>query len=537
MESGLPLRYVPAVLSLAATLAAGALTLLVSPLWLVVAIPVGLLAATGIFDFFQNRHSILRNYPITGHFRFLLESIRPEIQQYFIELDKEGKPYHRSDRSVIYERAKLENEEVAFGTELDVGSEGYEWMAHSIAAKEPPDGPQPRVTIGNAQCSKPYEMALMNVSAMSFGALSSRAIEALNTGAARGGFAHDTGEGGLSEYHLNGGDLVWEIGSSYFGCRTDDGRLDEAMFKEKASHEQVKCINIKLSQGAKPGRGGVMPARKVTAEIAKVRDVPQGEKCVSPPSHPEFDSPVGLLEFVARLRELSGGKPTGFKLCFGSRIELLAIVKAMLETEILPDFIIVDGGEGGTGAGPLEFSDHVGMPLREGLLAVQNALVGSGLREQIRIGASGKVSTGFDIARLMALGADYTNAARAMMMSIGCLQTRECHLNTCPVGVATQDPKRIRALNVERSATRCFNYQNETIKSLNTIAASHGLDHPSEFTPQHIMRRINETEVRSFAEIYDWLNEGELLGGGPESWAGHWRVADPFHFGLGAESW
>ncbi|MBK8295108.1 MAG: FMN-binding glutamate synthase family protein [Solirubrobacterales bacterium] len=490
----------------------------------------GALAALGVYDFFQTRHSLLRNYPIIGRFRYLFESIRPELQQYFVEPDTEGKPYPRTDRSVIYERAKLANEDVAFGTELDVMAEGYEWMAHSIAAKEPPDGPQPRVTVGGDQCSKPYEMALLNVSAMSFGSLSSRAIEAMNRGATRGGFAHDTGEGGISDYHLNGGDLVWEIGSGYFGCRTDNGRLDEAVFRDKASHEQVKCISVKLSQGAKPGRGGVMPARKVTAEIAEVREVPEGEKCVSPPSHPEFETPVGLLEFVAKLRELSGGKPTGFKLCFGSRIELLAIIKAMLKTEIRPDFIIVDGAEGGTGAGPFEFSDRVGMPLRDGLLAVQNALVGVGIREQIRVGASGKVSTGFHIARLMALGADYTNAARAMMMSIGCIQTQECHLDTCPVGVATQDPTRIRALNVERSATRCFNYQRETVRSLSNIAAAHGLDHPGEFTPQHMMRRINETDVRSFAEIYEWLDKGELLEGGPESWAAHWQAADPSRF-------
>lgn len=526
----------PAVLALAATLIAIFLAVLVSPLWLVAAVPFGALAILGIYDFFQNRHSILRNYPILGHFRFMFESVRPELQQYFVEPDTEGRPYPRTDRSVIYERAKQENEEVAFGTELDVHAKGYEWMAHSIAAKEPPDGPQPRISLGGDQCSKPYDMALLNVSAMSFGSLSSRAIEALNRGAARGGFAHDTGEGGLSEYHLNGGDLVWEIGSGYFGCRTDDGGFDESIFRDKASHDQVKAVSIKLSQGAKPGRGGVMPARKVTGEIAAVRGVPKGEKCVSPPSHPEFDTPFGLLEFLARLRELSSGKPTGFKLCFGSRIELLAIVKAILESGIRPDFIIVDGAEGGTGAGPLEFSDHVGMPLREGLLAVQNALVGAGLRKQIRVGASGKVSTGFHIARLMALGADYTNAARAMMMSIGCIQTQECHLDTCPVGVATQDPSRVRALNVERSAARCFNYQKETVRSLRTLAAAHGLDHPAEFTPQHMMRRINELDVRSFAEVYEWLDEGELLDGGPESWAGHWKLADPTRFAAGAES-
>ena len=508
----------------------GILALVVSPLWLIAAVPLLAVGALGVYDLLQNRHSILRNYPITGHFRFIFEAVRPEIQQYFIERDTDGSPYPRADRSVIYARAKLQNEEVAFGTEMDVREEGYEWMTHSIVAKEPSEDEQPRVKVGGGQCSKPYEMALLNVSAMSFGSLSGRAIKALNLGAKRGGFAHDTGEGGLSDYHLQGGDIVWEIGSGYFGCRTDDGGFDPDIFTEKAARDEVKTISIKLSQGAKPGRGGVMPARKVTKEIADVRGVPKGEKCVSPPSHSEFDSPTGLLEFVAHLRELSGGKPTGFKLCIGSRIELLAIVKAILETGIKPDFVIVDGAEGGTGAGPLEFSDHVGMPLREGLLAMRNALVGSGLRDEIRIGASGKVSTGFDLARLLAFGADYTNAARAMMMSIGCIQSQECHLDTCPVGVATQDPSRIRALNVERSAERCFHYQRETIKSLRTLAAAQGLDHPAGIGPAHMMRRVSETEVLSFGEIYEWLEDGELLAQPPERWARHWDSADPAHF-------
>ena len=308
------------------------------------------------------------------------------------------------------------------------------------------------------------------------------------------------------------------------------------IFRDKAAHDSVKTINIKLSQGAKPGRGGVMPARKVTAEIAEVRGVPKGEKCVSPASHSEFDTPIGLLEFVARLRELSGGKPTGFKLCVGSRIELLAIVKAILQTGIEPDFVIVDGAEGGTGAAPLEFSDHVGMPLREGLMATHNALVGAGLRDRIRVGASGKVSTGFDIARLLAIGADYTNAARAMMMSIGCIQSQECHLDTCPVGVATQNPRRVRAMDVERGAARCFNYQHETIRSLRTLVASQGLEHPGDLSPEHMMRRIDEIEIRSFGEIYGWLQEGELLADPRESWARHWELADPSTFATRAKA-
>ncbi len=532
-----PLRYLPALGILAAALVALALAVNHSAWWLIAAVPLTALFALGVFGFFQTSHPLLRNYPILGHFRFLFEAIRPEIQQYFVEPDTEGTPYPRTVRSVIYGRAKLGNDEIGFGSERDVRVEGYEWMTHSIAARHPPDTPAPRVRVGGEQCSQPYEMALLNVSAMSFGSLSSRAIEALNIGAARGGFAHDTGEGGISRYHLNGGDLIWEIGSAYFGCRTGDGAFDAASFREKAAHPQVKAINIKLSQGAKPGRGGVMPARKVTSEIAEVRGLPEGQRCVSPAAHTEFDSPVSLLEFVARLRDLSGGKPTGFKLCVGSRIEFLAIVKAMLLTGITPDFIVVDGSEGGTGAAPLEFSDHVGMPLREGLLTVHNSLVGSGLRRQVRVAASGKVSTGFDIARLMALGADYTNSARSMMMAIGCIQTRKCHLDSCPVGIATQDPSRVRALNVERSAARCANYQQKTVGSLRTLAAAQGLDHPGEFTPHHMMRRIDEIEVRSFAEIYEWLDEGELLDGGPESWAGHWQVAEPSRFVAGAQGW
>ena len=512
-------------------LCAVAASVALSPLWLIAALPLLALAALGIYDVLQREHSILRNYPIAGHLRFLLEDLRPELQQYFIERDYDGRPYPRDVRSSIYSRAKLENEEVAFGTELDTGVPGYEWFSHSVAAKEPKtDGPQPRVTLGGPQCSRPYEMALLNVSAMSFGSLSGNAITALNRGAKRGGFAHDTGEGGLSDYHLQGGDLVWEIGSGYFGCRTKDGDFDPDQFAEKAGREEVKAVHVKLSQGAKPGRGGVMPAKKVTKEIAYARGVPEGEKCVSPASHSEFSDPRGLLEFVARLRDLCGGKPTGFKLCVGSRIELLAICKAIRESGIQPDFVIVDGGEGGTGAGPEEFADHVGTPLTEGLMSVHNALVGTGLRDEIRLGASGKVATGFDIARRIAQGADFTNAARAMMMSVGCIQSQRCHLNNCPVGVATQDPKRARALDVETQAERCCNYQGETIKSLQTIVAAQAMDHPRELTPARLMRRIGEHEIRTYAEVYEWLGAGELLAEPPESWAGDWERADPGSF-------
>lgn len=526
------MRFVPFAIVVLLALASTALAVLVSPWWALAAVPFLALAARGSWDVIQAEHAILRNYPLLGHGRFLLEKIRPEIQQYFIERDYDGRPFSRYKRTAIYARAKLDNEEVAFGTELDTTQPGYEWLTPSLDVKDAPDDddPQPRVTVGGPQCTKPYEMALLNVSAMSFGSLSGRAITALNQGAARGGFAHDTGEGAISDYHLQGGDLVWEIASGYFGCRTHEGRFDPDEFADKASIDAVKATHVKLSQGAKPGRGGVMPARKVTQEIADVRGVPKGEKCVSPSNHPEFGNPIGLLEFMAKLRELSGGKPSGFKLCIGSKVEFLAICKAMVETEIYPDFITIDGGEGGTGAGPAEFSNHMGMPLTEGLIHVHNSLVGVRLRDKIRLGASGKVANGFDIARRLAMGADYTNAARAMMMSIGCIQSQQCHLDTCPVGVATQDSTRVRALHVERSAERCKNFQSETVRSLGELAASAGFEDPRRLTPDRLMRRVNETEITSYDKIYHWLDEGELLDDPPEDWAPYWRAASAEQF-------
>ncbi len=350
-----------------------------SPWWLCALVPLLALTLLGIFDIVQRQHSILRNYPIIGHFRSLMEGVRPEMQQYFIELSIEGTPFDRATRSVIYGRAKGVNHEVSFGTERNLYLEGAEWLVHSTAPKQLPSTPH-RVTVGGPQCSQPYEMALLNVSAMSFGSLSSNAILALNGGAKLGGFAHDTGEGGLTRYHLEpGGDLIWEIGSGYFGCRDSKGSFDPAQFAGKAAAPAVKCISLKLSQGAKPGIGGVMPAAKMTREIAEARGVPVGEKCVSPPTHTAFESPIGMLEFVAELRERSGGKPTGFKMCVGSHVDVAAICKAILATGVVPDFIIVDGAEGGTGAAPLEYADHVGMPLTDGLVVLRDALVGCDL--------------------------------------------------------------------------------------------------------------------------------------------------------------
>lgn len=396
-----------------------------SPLWWIPAVPLLAIAVLGVWDLLRRRHSVLRNYPIIGHLRFLLEDIRPELQQYFIERNVDGRPFDRDVRSIVYERAKGIEDEEPFGTERDVYEDGYEFLVHSIAPKKQPDEP-PRVMIGGPDCTRPYDMALLNVSAMSFGSLSANAILALNRGAALGGFAHDTGEGGLSDYHLrHGGDLVWEIGTGYFGCRTGDGDFDEQEFRDKSAHDSVKCVSLKLSQGAKPGVGGVLPVAKVNAEIARVRDVPEGKTVTSPPYHRVFHTPRELIRFVARMRELSGGKPAGFKLCVGSRREFLAVCKAMLAEGATPDFIIVDGGEGGTGAAPLEFADHIGTPLTEGLITVHNALVGTGLRDRIKIGVSGKVATGADIVKRMIQGADYTNAARAMMFSIGCIQAQK----------------------------------------------------------------------------------------------------------------
>ena len=526
------MRFAALVLSILLLACALALAVVTGAVgWIAVAVVLAVPAAVGVYDLVQRRHSILRNYPILGHARFALESVRPELQQYFIERNYNGRPYDRDTRTAIYERAKGLKDEQAYGTERDVGEPGYEWLLHTNAPVDPPkDAPQPRVRIGGPDCTKPYDMALLNVSAMSFGALSANAITALNRGAAAGGFAHDTGEGGLTEHHLHGGDLVWEIGTGYFGARTRDGGFDEAKFAEKAAHDQVKMVSLKLSQGAKPGIGGVLPGPKVTEEIAKARDVPKGETCVSPPAHKVFSTPRELVRFIAHMRELAGGKPTGFKLCVGARHELLAVCKAMVEEGVTPDFIIVDGAEGGTGAAPAEYEDHMGTPLTEGLIMVHNALVGTGLRDRIRIGASGKVATGSDIVKRLAQGADYTNAARAMMMATGCIMSQRCHTNECPVGVATQDPKRARALDVEDKFRRVQRYQHATVAEAQRLLGSMGLRDPGHVTPHNLMRRVDHVHTRSYAELYDWLAPSELLDEAPAAWAVDWERADPDAF-------
>ncbi|ABD12271.1 glutamate synthase family protein [Frankia casuarinae] len=492
----------------------------------------GALLALAVHDVTQRRHAILRNYPVFGHLRFMLESIRPEIQQYFIERNYDGRPFDRDIRTSIYERAKGIHSDQAFGTERDVNAVGYEYLLHStVPLAVAPGTPPPRVRIGGPDCTQPYDMALLNISAMSFGALSGNAVLAMNRGAAAGGFAHDTGEGGLTEHHLRyHADLVWEIGSGYFGARTADGDFDPALFKDKAALPSVRMVELKLSQGAKPGLGGILPAAKVSAEIARARGVPAGVTCVSPPGHRVFSTPRELVLFIARMRELAGGKPTGFKLCMGPRRELLAICRAMLAEGITPDFIVVDGGEGGTGAAPLEYEDHVGTPLTEGLMTVHNALVGVGLRDQVRIGVSGKIATGVDIVKRLAQGADYTNAARAMMMAVGCIQAQRCHTNTCPVGVATQDPRRARAVDVADKGERVRRYQQAAVAQAVQMIASLGCAGPEQLHPGMLMRRVTHTDTRSYAELYEWLEPGELLVEPPADWAADWAAADPDRF-------
>ena len=485
-----------------------------SPLWLWPALAFGALAVVGLMDYLQPRQSIRRNYPVLAHFRFFFEMIRPEIRQYFIESDTDELPFSRAQRSIIYQRAKGVADKRPFGTQLDVYEPQYEWINHSLMPATIASHDF-RVTIGGAECSQPYSASVMNISAMSFGALSANAVLALNEGARRGHFYHDTGEGSVSRYHREpGGDLVWEIGSGYFGCRSPQGGFDAERFRENAASAQVKMIEIKLSQGAKPGHGGVLPGAKVTPEIAEARGVPLGEDCVSPATHSAFSTPIEMMEFVARLRELAGGKPVGIKLAIGHPWEIFGVVKAMLQTGITPDFIVVDGGEGGTGAAPLEFTNHVGAPLREGLMLVHNTLVGANLRARVKIGASAKIVTAFDIARSMAMGADWCNSARGFMFALGCLQAQVCHTGHCPTGVTTQDPKRMRALVVPDKAERVYQFHRNTLHALQELMAAAGLTHPNQLGPEHIIRRVSSTEVRSLAALHLWLKPGELLDGG-----------------------
>ena len=526
-------RFIP--FTLAVVLALGGFSLIASGSQSLWALAIFLLGAgftlIGLHDLFQTRHAVLRNYPIAAHLRFILESIRPEMRQYFFEDEKHGMPFGRDKRAIIYQRAKMQLDKRPFGTTYDVYADGFEWMSHSLAPK--PLAPSDfRVRVGGPDCVHPYAASVFNISAMSFGALSPNAIRALNEGARKGGFAHDTGEGGFSPYHRSGGgDIIWELGSGYFGARNADGTFSPERFAETAKNEQIKMIELKLSQGAKPGHGGVLPGAKVTQEIAQTRGVPVGQDCISPSKHPAFSTPIEMIQFIGELRRLSGGKPTGFKLCVGHEWEFLAVCKAMVKTGIYPDFIVVDGAEGGTGAAPLEFLDHLGKPLREGLSFVHNALIGIGARERIRIGASGKIATAFDIARAFALGADWCNSARGFMFAIGCIQSQSCHTDQCPTGVATQDPFRQRALVVPDKAQRVANFHHATLEALAELTAAAGLDHPSGFKAQFISRRISPSEVVTFADLYPNLRKGELLTGTKDVRFAHaWDMADEESF-------
>ncbi len=484
------------------------------------------LVLLGIRDSLQTRRAVLRNFPVIGHGRYLLELIRPEINQYFIESNTDGTPFNRETRSLVYQRAKGQLDTLPFGTQWDVDAQGYEWINHSMLAKH---GPKevPRVLVGEQTCAQPYSASLLNISAMSFGALSINAIRALSQGAKEGGFAHNTGEGGISPHHLAGGaDLIWQIGTGYFGCRDAQGNFDPELFKQKAATPSVKMIELKLSQGAKPGHGGILPAAKVTPEIAAIRHVPLGEDVLSPPAHSAFSTPIELLEFVTDLRELSAGKPIGFKLCIGSRSEFLGICRAMQETRMHPDFIVIDGGEGGTGAAPLEFSNSIGTPLTEGLAFVHNALTGFRVRDKITLIASGKITSGFHMARAMALGADLCYSARGMMMALGCIQARRCNSNECPVGVATQIPGLVAGLDIRDKAVRTRRYHYETLDSLMQILGAAGLSAPHELEPRHIMRRVDPVRVMSYAEIFDFIEPGALLFEPvPESFEADWLRA------------
>ena len=525
------IRQIFVILAIAICLGILALALIFpKALWaFVVVLPV---VGIGVFDMFQERHSIRRLYPVIGHFRYMFEAVRPEIQQYFVESDLSGRPIPREFRALVYQRAKGSRDTRPFGTIIDVNRAGYEWMNHSIAPKHL-ENEDPRVMFGGPDCKKPYSASALNISAMSYGALSGNAIRALNSGAKIGGFAHNTGEGSISPHHMFGGaDIIWQIGTGYFGCRDENGNFNPKTFAEKAAREEVKMIEIKLSQGAKPGHGGLLPAAKVTQEVADIRDVPIGVTVASPAAHSAFSTPKGLLEFVQQLRELSGGKPVGFKLCLGNKHEFLGIVKAMLETNITPDFITVDGGEGGTGAAPTEMTNSVGTPLRDALIYVHNTLVGAELRDRMRIIASGKMFSAFHIVRAMALGADTVNSARGFMLSLGCIQARSCNTDHCPTGIATTNVNRAKALVVTDKAQRVANFHSETVKNLVELAGAAGLNGIEELKAHHINRRVQGTHVSNYAELYPTIEPGCLVDDNcrPAAWQGDWNRASADHF-------
>ncbi len=517
MRKGFLLFFIATILIL------GALIYYVSPWWWIAAALLSPLLLIGMYDYFQKKHAIARNFPILGRSRYVAEWLRPKIYQYFIEPDYEGRPINRLFRNIIYQRAKKVTDTTPFGTQMDVYAEGYEWMNHSIAPIDPHQlDHDPRVLIGGPDCKQPYNASLFNVAAMSFGSLSKNAVMALNGGAAIGGFAHNTGEGGISPYHDKfGGDLIYQIGTGYFGCRSKDGNFDEDLYKQRVAADNVKMIELKLSQGAKPGHGGILPAKKATPEIAKIRNIEPYKDVNSPPYHRAFNTPIGLMKFIKKMRDLSGGKPVGFKLCIGHKAEFLSICKAMVETGIKPDFISIDGGEGGTGAAPIEFSNSVGMPFRDGISFAYNALEGFGIKEDIKLITSGKIVTGFHMFRAMALGADLCYSARAMMMAVGCIQALECNHNTCPTGVATQKEHLVKGLVVEDKKHRVAHYHKETVKSFVHLMGASGLDDPDMINRSHIYRRIVMNKNMRYDEIYPYIEPKCLLN--PDTYPEDWK--------------
>jgi len=500
----------------------GLLTVMVSSKFVWVLLGLAPILLLGLYDAFQKKSAIVRNFPVVGRSRFIAEWLRPKMYQYFVEPDTDGRPFSRIKRNIIYQRAKSVTDTEPFGTQENVYEEGYEWMNHSIVPVDAHSmDMNPRVMIGGKACKHPYSSSVLNISAMSFGSLSQTAVMAMNGGAAIGGFAHNTGEGGISPYHDKyNGDLIYQIGTGYFGCRTKDGNFDPELFRERTAPDNVKMIEIKLSQGAKPGHGGILPAKKATPEIAKIRNIEPYKDVNSPPYHKAFNTPKGLLNFIQQCRELSGGKPIGFKLCLGHRSEFLAICKAMVETGILPDFISIDGGEGGTGAAPVEFSNSVGTPFKEGLAFVYNALVGFNLKKEIILNASGKVVSGFDIFRAIALGADVCSSARAMMMAVGCIQALECNKNTCPTGVASHKPSLYKGIDVNDKKHRVANYQKETVIAFVELMAASGIDHLDKINRMHIYQRIDQHISKSYYKLYPYIAEGSLLN--PESYPRGW---------------
>lgn len=528
------MRRIFVLVAVVSLVASFALAYFLNPNWYVIfAILLGL-TILGIYDMFQKKHSIMRIYPVVGRLRFLMEDLRPKIYQYFIESDTDGRPINRIDRSTVYQRAKMENDTMPFGTQLDVYSEGYEWLCHSMAPKDFKSlDHNPRVLVGNKDCKKPYSLSIYNISAMSYGSLSQNAVEAMNAGAKIGGFAHNTGEGGLSPYHLkHGGDIIWQIGTGYFGCRDANGNFDEKLFSEKAQLENVKMIELKMSQGAKPGHGGILPASKNTPEIAAIRNVEPHTLVASPPFHNAFSTPREMILFIQKLRDLSGGKPVGFKLCIGYKSEFIGICKAMMELNIYPDFITVDGAEGGTGAAPQEFSNYVGAPLLDGLDFVHNILNGLNIRRHIKLIASGKITSGFHIIRAMALGADACYSARAMMMAVGCIQALLCNTNKCPVGVATQDPKLTVGLVVEDKKRRVANFHRKTVESVVELLGASGLDKKENITRSHIYRRISFQHMLTYQEIFPTYPTGSFINEIPDRYKNDFKYASPDHWGF-----